>query len=251
MTARPLATVNSGQPRLLRSIETVSSAALMAVQPYTFQAGHAGSIPVARSNPKTQLKTGAAQAWQSHQEAVSFRRARYVPLPCQFDQRLNAHHGQPDSPQPDSPLSAELIRSRYSRAAPAAPLARRAPLCLGRPAAHAGPQAQARLINSAHASIDPWQRLTPRRICGRSASGGNPTTTSPASCAIRCSPRPPLRWSQWTPSPLGARRPSSAVTPRLRPRELTVAISQACGQRRMLPRLHRTSAGSGWCPATG
>ena len=38
---------------------------------------------------------------------------------------------------------------------------------------------------------------------------------------------------------------------RLRPREPTAAISQARGQRRMLPRLRRASPVSGWCPATG
>jgi mRNA-degrading endonuclease RelE of RelBE toxin-antitoxin system len=33
---------------------------------------------------------GQRQTRQSHQEAISFRRARYVPLPCHFDQRLAA-----------------------------------------------------------------------------------------------------------------------------------------------------------------
>ena len=46
---------------------------------YAFQAGHEGSIPFARSNPKPQVNPGATQAPNNHQEAVPFRRARYVP----------------------------------------------------------------------------------------------------------------------------------------------------------------------------
>ena len=44
-----------------------------------FQAGHEGSIPFARSNQKTQLKPDIKDAPGSHQEAVPFLRARYVP----------------------------------------------------------------------------------------------------------------------------------------------------------------------------
>ena len=95
----PLTPVSSGQPRASRSIELPSSTVLTARCTYTFQAGHAGSIPVAPAlHAKGQVIGHSRHLALRAPAAKTGGRAINVPLSmgqCRVPGRLKRNGGYP------------------------------------------------------------------------------------------------------------------------------------------------------------